>query len=134
MTALGAEFGSFSNIGYGVFMCLISFSIVFLVCGGLMLLILAQKYLVAMFEAKDGVSPGGPKNFSEPGESAKTNRVSASAEEDEELAAVITAAIAASQSSNVKIVSISPSDQIAARTLAPSLWKMSGRLQSHEGL
>ena len=130
---MGTISSNFSSMGGGVLMCLIAFSIVFLVCGGLMFMMYALKYIVAVLEGKNA-PPEGSKTVPAPTLSSDVNGVRSSAAEDGEIVAIIAAAIAATGSSDVNIVSIRPSGQVIARPPLQSLWKMSGRLRNHDGL
>ena len=133
---MGTISNNFSSISGGVLMCIIAFSIVFLVCGGLMFLMIALKHVVTLLEGKD--APHHEAQKLKTALVAKLSQdaggTSSSAGEDEEIVAVITAAIAAARWPDVNIVSIRPSDQVIARPPLQSLWRLSGRLRNHDGL
>ena len=122
--------GHFTGFAGGTLMSLIAFSIVFLVCIGLMLMMMALKHISAAIdkaaeekEAKAAAAVASP--------AAPAARVSAVAAEDEgEIVAVITAAIVASCGAGAKILSIKP----AAPRVGASAWRMTGILQNTEGL
>ncbi|MDL2263278.1 OadG family protein [Synergistaceae bacterium OttesenSCG-928-I11] len=125
--------GHFTGFFGGTLMSLIAFSIVFLVCIGLMLMMMALKHFSAYVdkanaakEAKAAAAVAAPAAAPTP-----PARVSAVAAEDEdEIVAVITAAIVASCGAGAKIRSIKP---VAPRAAA-SAWRMTGILQNTEGL
>ncbi len=115
-------------------MSLIAFSIVFLVCIGLMLMMIALKYFsayvdqtAAQKEAKAVPVVSAP---AAPLAAAPLVSAVAAAEDEEEIVAVITAAILSSCGAGAKILSIK---QEAPRTAA-SAWRMTGILQNAEGL
>lgn len=110
-------------------MSLISFSIVFLVCIGLMLMMMALKHISAALdkpkEAKTAASAVSPQP-------AVTLPVKATAvaDDEEEIVAVITAAIMAACGTGVRIMSVTP----APPKIQASAWRMTGILQNGEGL
>ena len=123
----------FTGFSGGTLMSLIAFSIVFLVCIGLMLMMMALKHFAAYIdkanaakEAKAAAAVAAPAVPPAP-----TTRVNAvAAEDEEEIVAVITAAILASCGAGAKILSIKP----AAPRAGASAWRMTGILQNTEGL
>jgi Na+-transporting methylmalonyl-CoA/oxaloacetate decarboxylase gamma subunit len=130
---MGTISSNFSSMGGGVLMCMIAFSIVFLVCGGLMFLMYALKHLVAMLEKKDA-KPEEPKITPSPTPLSNMSGVRSSPGDDEQIVAVIAAAITAASGTDVNIVSVRPSGQAAACQPTQSLWRLSGRLRNYEGL
>jgi Na+-transporting methylmalonyl-CoA/oxaloacetate decarboxylase gamma subunit len=113
---------------------MIAFSIVFLVCAGLWLMLVAIKYLAQSIDnaaaekekAEVSASPQGSAT-------AGVSNIVAYSEDEGELVAVITAAIASMAGSDFRILDIQPTAAIALRP-ATSMWKMSGRIQNNEGL
>jgi len=122
-------------------MSLIAFSIVFLVIIGLMLLMMGLKYFVGI--VNPGTSPAREKTPAPMKESeavlfqaAPVTEVSAGAPSaDDELAAVITAAITAATGAAARVLSLAPSrtGEIRAEH-GMSAWKMTGILSSNRGL
>ena len=116
-------------------MSVISFSIVFIVCIGLMLMMMALKRFSDAMEkaakAKE-VAQAPAAATTQPGvaQMVATPPVSASSGDDEELVAVITAAIVASCGAGAKILSITP----ASARHTSGAWRMTGRLQNFEGV
>ncbi|MDR1471591.1 MAG: OadG family protein [Synergistaceae bacterium] len=118
----------FVDIQGGMLMSLIAFSIVFLVIAGLMLMMMALKlFSVWMQGTSAGTSartaPSAPAPANQPSKAQDAPR------DDDELAAVITAAIASSLGRTVRIASFAPT---AARPRT-SAWRVTGRLNSLEG-
>ena len=127
---------NFTGVSGGLIMCLISFSIVFLVCGGLMALMMSLKHVVRIFgeKKKDGQPaevipadklPVGSANF-----------VTAMPDDEGELVAVITAAVTSALGSSVRVTGISPA---ANTTTAPppvvfSAWRMASIMENSKGV
>jgi len=123
-------------------MSLIAFSIVFLVIMGLMLLMMGLKYFVGIVNTGTG-APGEktPAPTKEPeaasSKAAPLTAVSQAASmssEDNELAAVITAAITAATGSAANVLSFTPSqpDEMRAGRGIP-IWRMTGILSNSRG-
>ena len=133
MESVSSYFVGFSG---GLLMSIISFSIVFLVCIGLMLMMMALKHFAKAMEKKEQAKEEAAA-APQPGVAAAPSvPVQAIAAEDEgELVAVITAAIVASCGAGAKILSISPTPARAASLSgATGAWRMTGRLQNFEGV
>lgn len=124
----------FVGVPGGLIMSLIAFSIVFIVIIGLMLVMMGMKHVCG---AIDGMhkpkqsAPAAPAPAA-PAASAKAQAAAQPAPAvaaDDELLAVITAAIAAACGPAARVISYSP-----VKTPASSAWKNVGRLQNTEGL
>lgn len=116
-------------------MSLIAFSIVFLVCVGLMLLMVGLKHAAAAINKANDEKAAKAAAASQPSPAASgapvvSAAVAASAEDEEEIVAVITAAIMAACGTGAKIMSITP----APPKTHASAWRMTGILQNGEGL
>lgn len=107
----------FVGVPGGLIMSFIAFSIVFIVIIGLMLVMMGMKHVCG---AIDGMH--------KPQQSAPAAPAPAAAADDE-LLAVITAAIAAACGPTARVISYSP-----VKVPASSAWKNVGRLQNTEGL
>lgn len=115
-------------------MSMIAFSIVFLVIVGLMLMMIAIKYLAAVIEGgkgngnKAGVSasqaPSAPASPSAPAQA-----VAVQSEDDGELLAVISAAIAAVCGNAARVIAFSP----VVKAPAVTSWKFVARMSNTEG-
>lgn len=116
----------FVGISGGMFLSVISFSVVFLVCGGLVPMMMSLKYFSDLFEKADKAKAGGAESGAKPTQ-PQSPIPQVSAESEEELIAVITAAIAASCGSGAKILSVTP-----VKAQKASIWRMTGRLQNFE--
>jgi hypothetical protein len=121
----------FVGIQGGVMMSLIAFSIVFLVTGGLMLLMMALKIFSGGPEnpAAGNTSPKAAQPAAAPANETPRGTSLASSQDDGELVAVITAAVAASLGRTVTVASFAP----AAAIERPSVWRVTGRLDNMEG-
>ena len=127
---------NFTGVGGGVIMCLISFSIVFLVCGGLMALMMSLKHVVRIF--------GGKKKEGQPAEAIPANKppvdgvnfVAATPDDESELVAVITAAVSSALGTSVRVTNISPSSNaIAAPSpVVFSAWRMASIMENSKGV
>jgi Na+-transporting methylmalonyl-CoA/oxaloacetate decarboxylase gamma subunit len=120
-----------AGIEGGLLMSVIAFSIVFLVIAALMLLMMALKFFSG--------GSGGSADNSAPQKAAQPAAAPAStaphgtsrivAQDDGELTAVITAAIAASLGRTVTVARFAP----AAERARTSAWRVTGRLDNMEG-
>ena len=130
MESVSSHFVGFSG---GLFMSIISFSIVFLVCIGLMLMMMALKSFATAMEKKNQAQEEAAvaQTSASPATPSAPVQVVAAGDEGE-LVAVITAAIVASCGAGAKILSISPTQARAAS--ASGAWRMTGRLQNFEGV
>ena len=141
---MGSVSGNFVGGGGGLLMSIIAFSIVFLVIIGLMLLMMGLKHFAAAANrekadapAQTAPVPGTAPEPTPPGTTQATAMpatASASAE-DEELVAVITAAITAATGVAAKVLSFAPSQPNEAGTgRGTSAWRMTGILSNSRGL
>jgi Na+-transporting methylmalonyl-CoA/oxaloacetate decarboxylase gamma subunit len=130
-TSVSAHFTGFSG---GILMSVIAFSIVFLVCIGLMLMMMALKHISAAVGRANAEKEckTAPPAAAVPAAAAVPTASAVTAEDDdeEEIVAVIMAAISASCGASAKITSIRPAQPRAAS----SAWRMTGILQNAEGL
>lgn len=117
----------FTGVGGGLVMSMIAFSIVFIVIMGLMFTMMAMKHVC---RAIDGCknAPAAPKAPSAPAAPAAKAVAAPTAEDDGELLAVISAAIAAMCGSAARVVSFAP-----VKAPVGSSWKFIGRVQNAEG-
>lgn len=117
----------FTGVGGGLVMSMIAFSIVFIVIMGLMFTMMAMKHVC---KAIDGCkkAPAAPAATSAPAAPASKAVAVSSSEDDGELLAVISAAIAAMCGSAARVVSFAP-----VKAPAGSSWKFIGRIQNAEG-
>jgi Na+-transporting methylmalonyl-CoA/oxaloacetate decarboxylase gamma subunit len=127
----------------GVLMSIIAFSIVFLVIVGLMLMMMALKSFANMFtsiEASDNTpkaasaapaSPAGPSLTSAVPTAAAVQTGPASSDDEEELAAILTAAISAACGFDAVIRSFAPVFEGARGSM--SAWRMSSISQNSQG-
>lgn len=120
----------FTGMWGGFVMSVIAFSIVFVVTAGLMLLMMTLKHFAATLDS-NAEKKKNEQQPTPPAASAPTQPAAASsrAPGDDELIAVITAAIAATCGAGARIMSFAP----AAPRSQGSVWKMTGRLQNSEG-
>lgn len=133
----------FSNgIGGAISLALIAFSTVFLVLGGLTLIIYCVKYLAALgggMGNKGATPPVGGKRAkaAPPKETPAPGAVPAertpSGPEGGKLAAAISAAILASTGRAVRIKSITPSGRGVRGTLSGG-WRASALLENYQGM
>ena len=130
--------GNFTGVSGGMIMCLIAFSIVFLVCGGLMSLMISLKHVVRIFDEKknDGQPAGGLPANKPPVGGANFAAAMPGDEDEGELVAVITAAINAALGASVRVTGISPSNGEAAVPLpiVSSAWKMASIIENSKGI
>lgn len=124
----------FVGVPGGLIMSFIAFSIVFIVIIGLMLVMMGMKHVCGAIDgmhkpqqsapAAPAPVPAAPVQAAAPA----AQPVPAAAADDE-LLAVITAAIAAACGPTARVISYSP-----VKVPASSAWKNVGRLQNTEGL
>ena len=107
----------FVGVPGGLIMSFIAFSIVFIVIVGLMLVMMGMKHVCSAIDYMNKPKPASP---------AQSSAAPASA--DDELLAVISAAIMAACGSTARVVAFSP-----VKAPASSAWKNVGRLQNTEG-
>ena len=119
----GSVASYFTGFSGGLVMSLIAFSIVFLVITGLMFLMIGMKSFAAMID-----SFGKKKTEAPAPAPAVKKEESFPSSEDEELIAVITAAVSAACGSNVRVISYAP-----VREPSRSAWKVSGRMRNLDG-
>ena len=113
----------FVGVPGGLIMSFIAFSIVFIVIVGLMLVMMGMKHVCSAIDNMNKPKPAAPASApSAP--AAPAAAVSA----DDELLAVISAAIMAACGSTARVVAFSP-----VKAPASSAWKNVGRLQNTEG-
>jgi len=125
---------SFSGLNGGIIMSLISFSIVFLVCAGLMGLMMSLKYIVRVFEKKETPcrSNEAPLVNNPAGEAFLARETP---NDEGELVAVITAAVTAAFGSSVRVTDIRPSNaSFAPSPAAFSVWKAAARIENNKGI
>jgi hypothetical protein len=121
-------------------MSLISFSIVFLVCAGLMGLMMSLKYVVRTPDEKEKKSGGaGVPEATVPVAFENTvvreTSVKETVDDEGELIAVISAAVTAMLGTSAKVTDIYPSNAAAApRSLMYSPWKMASRIVNNDGI
>lgn len=133
----GSVSAYFVGVKGGLIMSLIAFSIVFLVIIGLMLIMISIKYLAAVIEGKGGNgSNGGNKAGANTQQAlppastpAPMQAVAVTAEDDGELMAVISAAIAAMCGTAARVVAFSP----VVKAPVASSWKFVARINNTEG-
>ncbi|MDR3331952.1 MAG: OadG family protein [Synergistaceae bacterium] len=111
----------------GLTMSLIAFSIVFLVIAGLMVMMMILK--LASSSAAAGIAPS-VKGAAAPAPArvSQTTKAVTSPHGDDELIAVITAAISASLGTGVRVLSYTPISQRGS-----SAWRFNGRIGNLEG-
>lgn len=117
-------------------MSMIAFSIVFLVIIGLMLTMIAIKYLAAAIEGGKGNGSGNgnkavaaPQQQAPAAPSAPAKAVAARPEDDGVLMAVISAAIAATLGSAARVIAFSP----VVKAPASTSWKFVAKMSNIEG-
>lgn len=128
----GSIASHFVGLPGGLLMSLIAFSIVFLVIMGLMLMMMALKVFAG---AMDGgqKAKAAPAATSAPAAPAAKSGMSAAvsvaaSQDDDELIAVIAAAVSAACGRAARVVSFKP-----ATVTGASAWRMTGILQNSEG-
>lgn len=119
----GSVASYFTGFSGGLVMSMIAFSIVFIVITGLMFLMMGMKSFARMIDSFGKKKSEAPA----PAPAVKKDEPVPSSE-DEELIAVITAAISASCGTNVRVLSYAP-----VRKPAHTAWKVSGRMRNLDG-
>lgn len=117
----------FVGVPGGLVMSFIAFSIVFIVIVGLMLVMMGMKYFCTAIDNMNKPKPAQPASAQAPAAPAAAAPAAATSADDE-LLAVISAAIMAACGSTARVVAFSP-----VKAPAPSAWKNVGRLQNTEG-
>ncbi|MDO4560103.1 MAG: OadG family protein [bacterium] len=121
----------FVGVPGGLIMSFIAFSIVFIVIVGLMLVMMGMKHICAAIDNMNKPKPAAPvQSTPAPAPAAPASAAPAAAvsADDDELLAVISAAIMAACGSTARVVAFSP-----VKAPASSAWKNVGRLQNTEG-
>ncbi len=118
----------FTGVGGGLVMSLIAFSIVFIVIMGLMFIMMGMKHVCKAIDGCKAAPAAAPAAKSTPPASAAKAVAVPAAEDDGELLAVISAAIAAMCGSAARVVSFAP-----VKAPVGSSWKLVGRIQNAEG-
>lgn len=118
----------FVGVPGGLIMSFIAFSIVFIVIIGLMLVMMGMKHVCGAIDGMHKPQQSAPAAPA-PAAPAAPVQAQAAAAADDELLAVITAAIAAACGPTARVISYSP-----VKVPASSAWKNVGRLQNTEGL
>jgi len=125
---------NFSGMGGGIIMSLISFSIVFLVCAGLMALMMSLKYIVRVFDAKGNQGQSNEIPSAEKPTAGGSCLAQKTPDDENELVAVITAAVTAAHGS-VRVMDIRPSSaSLAPPSTVFSAWKMASRIENNKGI
>lgn len=127
----------FVGVPGGLIMSFIAFSIVFIVIIGLMLVMMGMKHVSGAIDgmhkpqqsAPAAPAPAAPAAPVQAQAAAPAAQPAPAAAADDELLAVITAAIAAACGPTARVISYSP-----VKVPASSAWKNVGRLQNTEGL
>ena len=125
----------FVGVPGGLIMSFIAFSIVFIVIIGLMLVMMGMKHVCGAIDGMHKPKPSAPAAPAPAAAPAKAQPAAPTAQPapataaDDELLAVITAAIAAACGPTARVISYSP-----VKAPAASAWKSVGRLQNTEGL
>lgn len=127
----------FVGVPVGLIMSFIAFSIVFIVIIGLMLVMMGMKHVCGAIDgmhkpqqsAPAAPAPAAPAAPVQAQAAAPAAQPAPAAAADDELLAVITAAIAAACGPTARVISYSP-----VKVPASSAWKNVGRLQNTEGL
>lgn len=115
----------FVGVTGGLTMSFIAFSIVFIVIVGLMLVMMGMKHVCA---AIDNMSKPKLATTAQPSPAAPAAPAAAVSADDDELLAVISAAIMAACGSTARVVAFSP-----VKAPVSTAWKNVGRLQNTEG-
>lgn len=124
----------FVGVPGGLIMSLIAFSIVFIVIIGLMLVMMGMKHVCGAIDGmhkpkQSAPAAPAPAAPAAPAKAQAAAQPAPAAAADDELLAVITAAIAAACGPAARVISYSP-----VKVPASSAWKNVGRLQNTEGL
>ena len=118
----------FTGVGGGLVMSMIAFSIVFIVIMGLMFTMMAMKHVCKAIDGCKKAPASAPAAPSAPSTPVAKAVAAPASEDDGELMAVISAAIAAMCGSAARVVSFAP-----VKAPAGSSWKVIGRVQNAEG-
>jgi len=118
----------FTGVGGGLVMSMIAFSIVFIVIMGLMFTMMAMKHVCKAIDGCKKAPASGPAAPSAPSTPVAKAVAAPASEDDGEIMAVISAAIAAMCGSAARVVSFAP-----VKAPAGSSWKFIGRVQNAEG-
>ena len=118
----------FTGVGGGLVMSMIAFSIVFIVIMGLMFTMMAIKHVCKSIDGCKKATASAPAAPSAPLTPVAKAVAAPASEDDGELMAVISAAIAAMCGSAARVVSFAP-----VKAPAGSSWKFIGRVQNAEG-
>lgn len=131
---MGSVSSHFVGAGGGLLMSVIAFSIVFLVILGLMLVMMALKHVAKAINPEGDSAPKSataaaakPAAVSAPQPEAANASVAAAVSPDDELVAVITAAISAATGTVSRVLSFAPAPEAAAARQT-SAWKMTSIL------
>ncbi len=117
----------FVGVQGGLVMSMIAFSIVFIVICGLMFVMMGMKHVCRVLDSMQTAAKASPAAGT-PSPAPAAKMVAAPAEDDSELLAVISAAIAAMCGSAARVVAFSP-----VKAPAATSWKLVGRIQNAEG-
>ena len=121
----------FTGVTGGLTMSLIAFSIVFIVIIGLMLVMMGMKHVCNIIDNMHAPKPATPAPSAPAPAAAPVAQAAAPAQasaENDELLAVISAAIMAACGANARVVAFSP-----VKAPASSAWRNVGRIQNSEG-
>ena len=121
---------NFVGVSGGLLMSVIAFSIVFLVIVGLMFVMMGVKSLAAAIDGAGNTAPAPAAPSPAAPAVAVSAPIVAATGDDSELAAVISAAIAAVCGGSARVISFSP---VNAQGGNSTLWRASGRFQNSEG-
>ena len=118
----------FTGVSGGLVMSMIAFSIVFIVIMGLMFTMMAMKHVCKAIDGCKKTPASAPAAPSAPSTPVAKAVAAPASEDDGELMAVISAAIAAMCGSAARVVSFAP-----VKAPVGSSWKFIGRVQNAEG-
>lgn len=121
---------NFVGVSGGLLMSVIAFSIVFLVIVGLMFVMMGVKTLATAIDSAGKAAPASSTVTPAAPSAAASTPVVTVAEDDSELAAVISAAIAAVCGGSARVIAFSPANAQGGNS---TLWRASGRFQNSEG-
>lgn len=140
MTPLAAHF---DGAGGAIILALIAFSVVFLVLAALSLIIMANRVIAEKVESFKKSTAPAPKKAAPPKGAAPQKAVAtpaapaqcvASGEDEHEIVAVITAAIAATLGSGAAILDIRPAVSMRKHGRVGPLWRSYAKTSAMEGL
>lgn len=120
----------FVGVPGGLIMSCIAFSIVFIVIMGLMFVMMGMKHICNAIDNVGKAKAAAPAKSAAPAPAAPAPAAApaAPAEDDGELLAVISAAVAAACGATARVVAFAP-----VKAPAPTAWKSAGRFQNTEG-